>query len=126
KVKELRVSQAFHSAVLDPMLDELEIVGNAIRFQPPTISVISNVDARPVAAFSGRYWRDHGRRAVRFADGVAAARAAGAQLFVEVGPGSALSALTQINDGDATVVPGLRRDRGAWAQMMEVVGQLFV
>ena len=126
KVKELKVSQAFHSTVLDPMLDELEIAGNAIRFQSPIVSVISNVDARPVAAFSGRYWRDHARRAVRFADGVAAARAAGAQVFVEVGPGSALSALTQINVDAATVVPGIRRDRGAWVQMMEAVGQLFV
>ena len=127
KTKQLVVSQAFHSSQVDGILDELEIAATAIPFQPPRLPVISNVDGKPIEAFSGRYWREHARRAVRFADGVAAARASGVDVFVEVGPGSALATLTRLNLGDdaATVVPGLRRDLDAWPQLLEAVGHVY-
>ncbi|WP_229076818.1 type I polyketide synthase [Actinoplanes sp. DH11] len=115
KVRRLRVSHAFHSARLDPMLDDFAAVLGDVRFDTPSSGWVSNLTGRQagVEAMEPSYWVDQVRRPVRFADAIATARAAGVGVFVEAGPSGTLTALAQHGDdtGETAYVPTLRRDR---------------
>ncbi len=115
RVTRLRVSHAFHSARLDPMLTEFRRVAAGLRFSEPQIPVVSNLTG---AVVSGElsdpgYWVRHAREAVRFADGIAALHAQGVTRFFELGPGGTLTALArQVLDGrDGTVLAAALRSR---------------
>ena len=77
RVERLVTSHAFHSALMDPMLADLEEVVSGLSVARPRVPLISNVTGRVVGEnemLDGAYWRRHAREAVRFADGVAALR----------------------------------------------------
>ena len=114
RVKRLATSHAFHSALMNPMLEEFRAIAQTIDFAAPTLPVISNLTGEPASAedlASPEYWARHVREAVRFADGVAALAAAGASVFVEVGPDAVLSALVPdcLDAGSEPVVVPLVR-----------------
>ncbi|OCB26303.1 polyketide synthase [Mycobacterium malmoense] len=94
RTHRLAVSHAFHSALMEPMLDEFAHRVADIEPRPPRICLISNVSGDPAGPGYGSadYWVEHVRRPVRFLAGVRAAEAIGVTAFVEVGPGAALSA----------------------------------
>ncbi|TQC49276.1 SDR family NAD(P)-dependent oxidoreductase [Rhodococcus sp. WS4] len=92
----LRVKRAFHSALMEPILDQFGTVVSRLTAQPPRIPVVSNVTGRVAAAedlVSPDYWTRHIRQPVRFHDGVRALDELGVTRCVEVGPGAALAAL---------------------------------
>ncbi|WP_411269156.1 acyltransferase domain-containing protein [Rhodococcus sp. MTM3W5.2] len=121
RVTRLRVSHAFHSRLMDPMLGDFLSVLEGLSWRSPQIALVSNLDGSITAAeapvggvhTSPRYWVEHVRGTVRFADGIAALAGAGGSRFVVAGPDGGLSALIQQTLGgqDATVVPVLRRGR---------------
>ncbi|WP_374021534.1 type I polyketide synthase [Mycobacterium sp. HNNTM2301] len=94
RTHRLAVSHAFHSALMEPMLDEFGQRVSDVVPRQPRICLISNVSGEPAGPGYGsaRYWVEHVRRPVRFLDGVRAAETLGVTAFVEVGPGGGLSA----------------------------------
>ncbi|MFF3766304.1 type I polyketide synthase [Streptomyces sp. NPDC001922] len=92
----LRVSHAFHSAHMEPMLDAFARVAQGISYSPPNLPLVTAVADRPATTEeirSPRYWVDHVRRPVRFADSVRYLSERGATHFVELGPDSVLAGL---------------------------------
>ncbi|MDN3024017.1 type I polyketide synthase [Streptomyces sp. S.PB5] len=89
----LRVSHAFHSPLLDPMLDEFRAVAETVTYRPPSVPVVSTVTGRPEpdALATAGYWVRQARETVRFADAVDWLAEAGVTAFVEAGPAAALS-----------------------------------
>jgi acyl transferase domain-containing protein len=131
KAQRLAVSHAFHSPLMEPMLAEFERLASAVTYTPARVALVSNLTGRVVEAsfrFSGHYWRDHARNAVRFADGVRAVHAHGCRHFLEIGPQPTLIALGRrcVDDDTARWMPSLRRNTGDWSQMLESVAQLYV
>ncbi|MFE4368425.1 SDR family NAD(P)-dependent oxidoreductase [Streptomyces sp. NPDC056835] len=129
KVTRLRVSHAFHSPLMDPMLDEFRRVLEGVSFEAPAIPIVSTltgVQATAGELGSPEYWVRHVRESVRFADAVGTLVADGVVTFVEVGPGGTLSALGQESAPDATFVPMLRGDRPEALAATTAVGQLHV
>ncbi|MEV4240239.1 type I polyketide synthase, partial [Nocardia sp. NPDC049737] len=130
RVKRLRVSHAFHSSLMEPMLARFTEVVERLRFDPPRIPVISTVTgavADPQLWCSAQYWVDQVRRPVRFADAAAAAWARGVNTFVEVGPDGVLSAMAaECLPEDATTVAVLHPERGEPAEILTALARLFV
>ncbi|WP_456302535.1 type I polyketide synthase, partial [Streptomyces rochei] len=132
KTQRLSVSHAFHSALMEPMLDAFRQVAETLAYAEPRIPIVSNVTgtvAEPGRLTTPSYWVDHVRATVRFADGVRALADAGADAFLEIGPGGVLAALTQQNidaAAGAVVVPALRKDRDEESALLTALARLHV
>jgi len=115
RTRELTVSHAFHSPLMEPMLAEFREVAEALTYSPPRIPIVSTLSGAPAAAHelcSPDYWVRHARSAVRFGDAVGALADAGVRRFVEVGPGGVLTAMAaELVGDDATLIPLLRKDK---------------
>ncbi|WDV49619.1 type I polyketide synthase [Streptomyces coeruleorubidus] len=91
----LRVSHAFHSPLVAPMLDEFLAVARELTFRPPRIPIVSTVTGRlaePAELCSPEYWARHARQPVRFADAVRRLADDGVCAYLELGPGPVLTA----------------------------------
>ena len=71
QVKLLNVSHAFHSPLMDEMLDEFEAFAGTIEYHKPQVPLAANLTGQLMTeAPTARYWRDHLRNAVQFAAGM--------------------------------------------------------
>ncbi|MEV0989345.1 type I polyketide synthase [Streptomyces sp. NPDC049949] len=131
KTKELRVSHAFHSPLMDPMLEEFRAVARSVTFREARIPVVSNLTGRPAAdgeLQSADYWVRHVREAVRFSDALRAIEADGVRVLLELGPDAALTpmAADSLTDGaGAVIAPALRRGRDEERTLLAAVAQAF-
>ncbi|MGW2635299.1 type I polyketide synthase, partial [Streptomyces chattanoogensis] len=130
KTSPLRVSHAFHSPLMEPMLEEFRAVVTRLSFGTPTIPVVSNLTGRlaePEQLAHADYWVRHAREAVRFADGIQALRAEGVTRFLELGPDGVLSAMARESaPDDAVLAPVLRKDRPEETALLAALAQLYV
>ncbi len=127
----LPVSHAFHSALVEPVLDRFEAAAARIQFGRPTIPIVSNLTGELVRndlLSNAAYWRRHAREAVRFSRGVEALYGAGHRIFLEVGPRPALlgAARRSVGDDQGIWLATLRPPRTDWEQILESLSQLFL
>ncbi|MFF5538293.1 SDR family NAD(P)-dependent oxidoreductase [Streptomyces cinerochromogenes] len=116
KTRELTVSHAFHSPLIEPVLADFRAVVGTLTFSAPSLPIVSTLTGREVSAEeigTPEYWVRHARGTVRFADAVRAMEAAGVRTFLELGPGGALAAMGQdsLTADDAALGATLRPDR---------------
>jgi mycoketide-CoA synthase len=130
RTRRLRVSHAFHSPLMGPMLAEFAEVTRSVSYQVPQVPLVSTLTGVMAngEVTDPEYWVRHVREPVRFSDAVTALREAGVRTFVEIGPDGALSALGQDVPGageaqDEAWLPALRRDGDeAWTLVNAVAG----
>ncbi len=132
RCQRLQTSHAFHSALLKPMLAELEAAAAGIASEPPDCTLISNVTGEALGdeeLLDGAYWRRHARQPVQFAKSVATLAALGVDLVVEVGPHPVLAgmlALAWPAEVDAPKTVGsLRRGSDAGAALAGAFATLY-
>ncbi|NKC10722.1 MAG: SDR family NAD(P)-dependent oxidoreductase [Gammaproteobacteria bacterium] len=133
KTTQLKVSHAFHSPLMEPILADFHAIASQISYRSPAKTVISNVTGQ---ALSGellsaehwpQYWVEHLRGAVRFADGIAAAHKKKIETFVEVGPRPTLLGLGRgcVPAQDSTWLPSLRPE-AQWTTLLYSLAQLHL
>ncbi|MEV4753350.1 SDR family NAD(P)-dependent oxidoreductase [Streptosporangium sp. NPDC049248] len=139
RTKRLRVSHAFHSPLMDPMLEDFRTLARTLTYGPPQIPVVSTLTGEAATAerlCSPDYWVEQVRGAVRFADGVRALHAQGVRAYLELGPDGVLTAMAvdtlaaesevEVHTSDAVLVPVLRKDRDERIALMTALAELHV
>ncbi len=130
RTKRLAVARAFHSSLMDPVLEPFARAAAAVTYHPPRLPLVSNLTGGRAGdeILTGDYWVRHVREAVRFSDGVAYLRAEGVSEFVEVGPDGALSSMVQAclpGDPDAEVTALLGGHRPEPRELAQGLAALY-
>ena len=129
RTKALRVSHAFHSPMMDPVLDDFERELSAVHFSAPTTNLISNLTGA-VADLStighARYWRDHLRHSVRFAQSVHVLAAQRITHYLELSPHPVLLGMAAECVAGGAWLPSLREDQEPWSEMLLALQRLYV
>ncbi|MFI6867730.1 SDR family NAD(P)-dependent oxidoreductase [Nocardia sp. NPDC050406] len=135
RTSTLRVSHAFHSALMDPMLDEFRTVAARLTYRTPLLPIVSNLSATVVSTelTDPEYWVEQVRGCVRFAPGIATLAEAGVRRFVEVGPDAVLAAMTRqclaenpTHEAKSTVIAAARRSTEESSQFVSALAQAAV
>ncbi|AOY84552.2 non-ribosomal peptide synthetase [Moorena producens JHB] len=130
KTKKLTVSHAFHSPLMEPMLEEFEQVARQISFSSPQIKLISNVTGKVATeeiATPG-YWCRHILQPVQFAASMNSLEQQGVEVLLEIGPKPILLGMGQdcLPEHQGLWLPSLRPQQDDWQQLLTSLGQLYV
>ena len=130
KTKQLPVSHAFHSPLMEPMLADFEAVVKEMTNSQPRIPLISNVTGKQVGSeiTTAEYWVNHIRQPVRFAESMITLHQQGYELFLEIGAKPVLLGMgRQCLPPEVGVwLPSLRPGVDEWQQLLSSLGQLYV
>jgi acyl transferase domain-containing protein/acyl carrier protein len=133
--RQLHTSHAFHSAMMEPMLDGFRNEIEKIKLSVPTIPYISNVSGTWITetqATDPEYWLEHIRQAVRFADGLGTLLQDQDSVLLEVGAGKTLSSLAlrhPARNPQKIVLTSLRHPQEQRADLevlLRTLGQLWL
>ena len=128
----LTVSHAFHSHLMDPMLDTFAAAASKVTFHAPLIPLVSNVSGQLMkGAPDASYWREHARQPVRFLGGMRSLFEQGPMIFLEIGPQPHLTGMGKRcvaeftgTDAGALWLYSLKKGRDEWRLMLESLGSL--
>ena len=124
----LRVSHAFHSPLMRPMVEAFAAVAGAMTYRPATVPMVSTVTGRKAAGdelASGPYWARQIEATVRFGAAAATLAAEGATVFLEIGALPILSALVRAADEDLQVLGALKRDEADGSRLLATLASLY-
>ena len=132
--RRLHTSHAFHSAMMEPAVDEFAAVVRGVTRRVPQIPYLSNATGQWITeaeAVDPSYWARHLREPVRFSQGVAALLNDPAMVLLEVGPGQTLGALAGQQPRaalDSVTLASLRPPKGEHSEvefLLKTVGRLW-
>lgn len=110
--RRLEVSHAFHSPLMEPILERFEQVASTIKFSPPQINIVSNVTGEIIDSeiTSPAYWSRHIIAPVQFIKSVTTIENSNCDIFVEIGPRPILLSLVRdcLQGGEQICIPTLR------------------
>jgi amino acid adenylation domain-containing protein len=128
----LHTSHAFHSSMMEPILDEFAALVQRCKLHPPSVPYISNLTGGWIGesqATDARYWSRHLRETVRFGDGVKTILEEPQRVLLEVGPGRALSTLVRSQSRQAVAIPSLPHPRDQQPDLeslLKALGRLWI
>ncbi|MGW6782372.1 type I polyketide synthase [Streptomyces sp. NPDC054987] len=128
----LNVSHAFHSPLMEPMLERFAAVARSVAYRAPRIPVVSYRTGRPVPAAelcTAEYWVEHVRLPVRFLDGMTALAGDGVRACLELGPDGVLGAMARAclaEPGATVLAAAARRGRPEPDTLLGVLAELHV
>jgi myxalamid-type polyketide synthase MxaB len=130
KTKQLQVSHAFHSPLMEPMLESFEAVANQITYNRPRIPLLSNVTGTRAdeSIATARYWVNHVRQPVKFAQSIDTLHQEGSDIFLEIGPQPILLGMGRhcLPEDVGIWLPSLRPGQADWQLLLYSLGELYV
>ncbi len=132
--RRLHTSHAFHSSMMEPMIEAFRQELEKIDLQPPRVPILSNLTGTWLGAEEAadpEYWLRHLRQPVRFSRGLEKALEDGERVLLEVGPGRALATLAARHPArrGQPVIPSLRHPQDEEAPLdgtLEAYGRLWL
>ncbi|MBV9688914.1 MAG: AMP-binding protein [Ktedonobacteraceae bacterium] len=129
--RPLQVSHAFHSPLMEPMLDAFERIAQEVQFAAPRIPFISNLTGQMFKLGEvpdAHYWRRHVRESVQFEASICALATQGYEVFVESGPTPTLLSMGKycVPKGFGTWLPSLVKGQDNWQTLLDTLGALYV
>lgn len=130
--KRLETSHAFHSAMMEPVLDEFRREIERVQLHTPRIPWVSNMTGKwitPEEATDPGYWVSHLRETVRFAEGVHTLLKEKGRVLLEIGPGRALSTLAKLSPEkgrDQLIVSSFEGSETEELQLLSAAARLWV
>lgn len=125
----LNVSHAFHSPLMEPVLEAFQSVAEEVAYSAPTATFISTLLAQRVenGELNAGYWRRHIRDAVRFEEGMARLMQEEPHVVLEIGPAPQLLSMARrfVTAGDVAWLPSLRPGMDDHAVMLGSAAELF-
>lgn len=129
----LETSHAFHSELLDPVLDEFESFAAQFDYAVPTLPLVCNRTGAVLTAetpIDALYWRRHSRQPVQFTESVRTVAALGCSVLMEIGPqpiltAAALQSWPESSDAPKTIV-SLRKGANAQRQITEALATAYI
>ena len=117
RASRLHTTHAFHSALVEPMLDKLDAIVSEMTIASPSLTLVSNVTGQVLETGKlqdSAYWRQHTREPVAFAPSIETLAGLGVDLVIEVGPHAVLSTMTTLSwpdtaEGPPVALPSLLR-----------------
>ena len=133
KTRKLKVSHAFHSPLMRPILADFEKVAQEINYNQPRIEIISNLTGQQVTAeiTKPEYWVNHIIEPVKFADSIDYLAKQEYQIFLEIGSQPTLLGMgrlvleTEENTTQYYWLPSLRKDQNEWQQILQSLARLY-
>jgi acyl transferase domain-containing protein/NADPH:quinone reductase-like Zn-dependent oxidoreductase/acyl carrier protein len=129
----LETSHAFHSELLDPVLDEFESYAAQLQFSAPTLPLVCNRTGSILTAqtpLDAGYWRRHSRQPVQFAESVRTVAALGCSILMELGPQPVLTgAAVQVwpeHLAAPRAIASLRKGVGDRRQLADALASAYV
>ncbi|MFE1802240.1 SDR family NAD(P)-dependent oxidoreductase [Streptomyces sp. NPDC059517] len=123
RTNKLKVSHAFHSPLMDPMLEDFRRVARSVTYAEPQVPVVTTGEVT-----DPDHWVRHVREAVRFADAVTRLEAEGVTRYLELGPDGVLTAMARPcltgTAETAVLVPALRRREPEPVAALTALGRL--
>lgn len=128
--KPLTVSHAFHSPLMDSILDDFESAARRIQFNAPRLSLSSNLFGgilEPDSVPDASYWRQHIRAEVKFSEGMKSLANLGIDTFIEIGPSPTLLSMGKrcLPESKAAWLPSLRQGQDDWQVILDSLGKLY-
>ncbi len=130
KSTPLTVSHAFHSSLMDPMLEEFESELKHLDLDIPKLPVVSTATGRLAQRemASSQYWVDQVRSPVLYMDAIRSAAQAQVTHFLEIGPQTRFSWMGQncVQDSKAWWLASARKGHDDWRTILSSLGRLYV
>ncbi|MFH9002977.1 thioester reductase domain-containing protein [Streptomyces afghaniensis] len=127
RTKQLTVSHAFHSPLMDPMLEEFGRVLHKVSLNAPGIPIVSTVTGRIATEEqlrSPEYWVGQARQPVRFLDATRTLAEQNVDVTLELGPAGVLSAMVADN-APITPVAAVRNGQTEARDVVAALGGLW-
>lgn len=142
QTQPLTVSHAFHSSLMQPILDDFQSAAEEVEFHPPTLELVSNLSGEIESKIGGvpsngrpaltvatpEYWVRHIREAVQFASGIDSLTKTNPDLIIEVGPTPQLISMARrfsSIDGSAWI-PSMRKGISETRSMLDGLSSAYL
>lgn len=128
EVNPLVVSHAFHSPLMDPILNDFNKVATSIKYKNPQFEFISTLTGKTMElAPDANYWTRHLRESVRFYDAIKILEQKEYKYFLEVGGSPTLTSLSKriIENPNCVFVNSLKNKINDWQQIAFAIGELY-
>ncbi|MCR9201567.1 MAG: SDR family NAD(P)-dependent oxidoreductase [Planctomycetaceae bacterium] len=126
----LTTSHAFHSQLMDPVLEPFAAFASSMKFRPAKIPLICNMSGQVLPADSipdGSYWAQHIRAAVRFSDSVQTVQQQGCDVLLELGPSGVLTRMAAADwqHDVGRLISCLQKDGQDQSHFLQAIGRLY-